>query len=121
MRVQLDLDSQTCDINTNIIIKYWDYFCKEEDLRPILYYKFSIDTITTKPVCCRKPQYRLYESKIIMSQIEALIQNYWIEECGVPWDSIFITILKPHQEHVTKIDYFICHTCLSNMKINYII
>ena len=28
LRIQLDRDSQTCDKNTNVIIKYWDCFSK---------------------------------------------------------------------------------------------
>ena len=69
LRVWPELDSQTCDRITNVIIKYWDLFCKEGAQRPILGYKFTIDNDTAKPVFCLKPKYGTYESKIIMSQI----------------------------------------------------
>ena len=61
LRVRPDLDSQTCAIVTNIIIKHWGCFCKEGHWRPILEYEFSIDTGTATSVFCHKPQYGPYE------------------------------------------------------------
>ena len=110
LRVRPHLDSQTRDIITNVIIKYWGCFCKEGDLQSILDYEFRIDTRTYKPFCCRKPQYGLNNSKIFMSQIEALIHNSWIEECGGLWGSSIVLVSMPHQEHITNIDnlYSVC-------------
>ena len=110
LHVRPERDSQKCGRVTNVIIKYWDWFYKEGDQQPILEYEFSIDTGTSKPVYCGKPQYRPYESKIVMSQIESLLQNEWIEECGGPWGISIVLAENPHQEHVTNIDdlYGVC-------------
>ena len=64
---------------TGIVKKYWDCFCKIGARRPILEYEFAIDTGTAKPVCCRKPRYRPYESKIMMKHLQALLKNDWVE------------------------------------------
>ena len=87
-------------IITGIVQKYWDCFCKEGAKRPILNYEFAIDTGNAKPVCCRKPRYGPYESKIMMEQIEALLKNDWIERCEGPWGSSIVLAAKPHQENV---------------------
>ena len=52
---------------TDIIKEYWDCFVKAA-MRTILQYEFGIDTGVSKPVCCRKPSYGPYESRIIMEQ-----------------------------------------------------
>ena len=80
--------------------------------------KFSIDTGTAKIVCCLKIQYGLYESKIIISQIETLPQNEFIEECGGPWRSSITLSAKPHKARVTNIDSFILHMCISYWNLN---
>ena len=54
---------------TGIVKKYWDCFCKRGARRPILNYEFAIDTCSSKPVCCRKPRYGPYKSKIIMQHV----------------------------------------------------
>ena len=78
----------------SIVNKYWDSFCKEGAKRTILGYEFPIDTGNTKSVCCRKPQYGPYESKIIMVQLKALLGNEWIECCRVPWGSSIVLALN---------------------------
>ena len=60
---------------TNLIKKYWDNFALAGCKRTILGYEFGIDTGNAKPVCCKKPTYGFYESKIIMDQIRELIKN----------------------------------------------
>ena len=107
MRVRPDLESQICDIITNVIIKYWYCFFKEGAWRPILDYNFIIDTGTVKPVCCCKYQYGPHEPKIITLKTESLILNGLIEECGGPWGIIIVLAENPHQENVTNIEYFI--------------
>ena len=57
-----------------IVKKYWDCFCKEGARRPIIDYEFTIDTGTSKPVCCRKPRYGPYESKIILELMKDLLK-----------------------------------------------
>ena len=118
LRVQPHLDSKRCAIVKKIIIKYWYFFFKEGAQRPLLEYKFSIDTCTSKPVFYRKPQYGPYESKIIMSQIEVLLQNKCIEECGGPWGRIIILAAKTRHEHITNIDYFKWRMCVSYWNLN---
>ena len=113
LSVRSYLDSQTRTRVTNFIINYWDRFFKYGARRPILVHEFSIDTRTAKPVCCHKPQYKPYELKIVMSQIEALLQNKCIEECGGPWGSSIILAAKPRQEHVYQYLQFLWRICIS--------
>ena len=112
------VDSATRAAVTNIIKKYWDCFVKNGAKRTIIGYEFGIDTSGAKPVCCRKPSYGPYESKIIMSQIEDLLGNKWIEECGGPWGSMIVLAQKPHQEHINNIEDFIWRMCVSYRKLN---
>ena len=44
-----------------VIIKYWDYFCKRGARRTILAYEFAIDTGVSSLVCCRRPTYNPHE------------------------------------------------------------
>ena len=81
----------------SIVKKYWDYFLKEGAKRTILGYKLSINTGNTKPVCCKKLQYRPYESKIIMEQVPELLKNIWKEKFEWPWGSSIILAAKTHQ------------------------
>ena len=53
-----------------------------------------------------------------MSQVEALIQNEWIEECGGPWGSIIVLAAKNHNVNVTNIENFIRRMCISYRKFN---
>ena len=53
-----------------------------------------------------------------MSQIESLLQNEWIEECGGPWGSSIVPAANPPQEHVANIDNFIWNMCVSYQKLN---
>ena len=101
-----------------IIKKYWDCFCAEGARRPILGYEFGIDTGDAKPVCCRKKQYGPYESGIIMTQINALLSNDWIYECGGPYGSLIVLAPKPHQEHIDNIEKFVWRMCVSYRQLN---
>ena len=88
----------------DIIKRYWDSFCTEGAKRPILGFKFAIDTGNAKPVSCGKKQYGPYESDIIMKQVQALLDNNeWIYECEGPWSSMIILATKPHQEVVATL------------------
>ena len=63
---------------TTIIKEYWDCFVKVGAARPILGYEFGIDTGGAKPVCCKKPSYGPYKSKVIITQVDQLLKNKWI-------------------------------------------
>jgi len=102
----------------NIIIKFWDSFCEEGARQTLLGYKFAVDTGDAKPVCCKKPNYGPYESKIIMKCIRALLGNDWIELCYGTWGSAIVLAAKPHQEHVVDIKDFIWRMCMSYRKLN---
>ena len=91
---------------------------KEGCKRPIIGYKFGIDTGTAKPVCCKKPTYGFYESKIIMEQIMELLKNGWIRLCWGPWGSLIVLAAKPHQESCCDISEFIWRMCVSYRKLN---
>ena len=112
------VDSDMRSKVTDIIKEYWDCFIKEGAKRPILGYEFGIDTGGAKPVCCRKPSYGPYESKIIMEQTAQLLENGWIERCGGPWGSMIVLAQKPHQEEVIKIEDFIWRMCISYRRLN---
>ena len=84
------IDEATKQQIITIVKKYWDCFVKEGAKRPILSYEFGIDTGGAKPVCCRKPSYGPYESKVIMEQISQLLSNNWITKCEGPWGSMVV-------------------------------
>ena len=102
----------------NLVIDYWDCFCKEGARRTIIGYEFAIDTGDSKPVCCKKPYYGPYESEIILEQIKALLANGWIEDCEGPWGSMIVLAPKPHQEACTDINKLIWRMCVSYRKLN---
>ena len=79
---------------------------------------FGTDTGELKPVCCKKCAYGLYESKIIMDQVQQLLSNGWAKRCKWPWGSLIVLAAKPHQEHVTNIKDFIWRMCVSYRKLN---
>ena len=83
--VDTTIDTYTHEAIMNIIKKYWDCFVKEGAQRLILRYEFGIDTGGAKPVCCRKPSYGPFESKVIMEQVSQLKSNNWIRRCGGAW------------------------------------
>ena len=102
-----------------IVTKYWDCFCKRGAQRTILDYEFAVDTGAAKPVCCKNPSYGHYESKIIMTQVEQLLDNDWITECKQgSWGSMIVLAPKPHQETVTDIQDFVWRMCVSYRKLN---
>ena len=47
-------------------------------------YELYIDTGNAKPVRYKKPQYRIYESDIIIEQLQALLKNVWTENVKDP-------------------------------------
>ena len=63
-------------------------------------------------------QYRPFKSKIIVEQVQALLNNVWMEKCGVPRGSITVLASKPHQEHILNIDDFIWRMCVYYRKLN---
>ena len=101
-----------------IIMRYWDCFCVKGARRPILDYEFSIDTGASPPVCCRRPAYGPHEKPIIMEQIDSLLANDWIEECGGVWGSMIVLAAKPHQEHIKDIKKFVWRMCVSYRGLN---
>ena len=67
------MDKETRAAVTSIITEFWDCFVKEGAKHTILGYEFEIDTHGFKLVCCQKPLYDPYESKVIMEQINQLV------------------------------------------------
>ena len=103
---------------TTIIKEYWDCFVKFGAARPILSYEFGIDTGGVKMVCFKKPSYGPYESKVIMIQVDQLLNNKWICQCGGPWGSMVVLAQKLHQEHINAIEDFVWHMCVSYHRLN---
>ena len=118
LRICKNVDNPTRNDITQIVQKYWDCFCKEFFRQKHLVYEFGIDTGDSKPVCCKKPAYVPYESKIIMDQFQQLLANGWAKRCKRQWGSLIVLAYKPHQEHVTNICDFIWRMCVSYRKLN---
>ena len=118
LRIGKSVDATTKDALIGLGTTYWDYFCEEGARRPIIGYEFAIDTGSSKPVCCKKPNYGPYESEIIMKQIVSLLKNDWIKECAGPWGSMIVLAAKPHQEDITDITKFIWRMCVSYRILN---
>ena len=101
-----------------LIQRHWDAFYEAGVIKCILGYEFTLDTGKSQPVCCPQPNYGPHESKIIMEQLDALLHNNWIKECGGPWGSMVVLAPKPHQEHVEDINEFVWRMCVSYRKLN---
>eukprot|EP00978_Attheya_sp_CCMP212_P026084 scaffold85103_cov48-Attheya_sp.AAC.3 len=112
------ISTTTCSRVLSVIQTYWDCFCEDGARRPILGYEFSIDTGGSPPVCCSKVRYRPHESKIIVKQLDALLHNKWIRECGGPWGSTIVLPPKPYQETINDIEAFVWRLCVSYHKLN---
>ena len=110
------VDPTTKDSLISLVTTYWDCFCEEGARRPIIGYEFAINTGSSKPVCCKKPNYVPYESEIIMKQIVSLLKNDWIEKCAGPWGSMIVLAENPHKENITDITKFIWRMCVSYQK-----
>ena len=118
LRFDDSIDDDTRGAIVDIIKKYWDCFVQDGAHRPILRYKFGIDTGGDKPMCYRKPSYGPHEPKIIMTQVGQLQNNNWIRKCGGPWGSMVVLVQKSHQEHITDINEFVWHMCVSYRRLN---
>ena len=70
-KVSAEIKQQVKDI----VVKFWDSFCKVEARKTIIGYEFAIDTGDSKPICCKQPNYGPYEAEIIMKQLKALLNN----------------------------------------------
>ena len=64
-----DINPKTKEAIKKVIKDFWDYFVAAGAKHTILGYEFGIDISGTKPVCCRKPLYGPYESKVILQQV----------------------------------------------------
>jgi hypothetical protein len=101
-----------------IIESHWDCFYSAGVRFPILHFEFAIDTGASPPVCCKKPHYGPHESKIIMEQINVLLDNGFIRPCLGPWGSSIVLAAKPHQEDIVNIEDFIWRLCISYRRLN---
>ena len=118
LKIGKSVDPTTKDSLISLVNTYWDCFCEEGARQPIIGYEFDIDTGSSKPVCCKKPNYGPYESEIIMKQIFSLLMNDWIEEFSGPWGSMIVLAAKPHEENITDITKFLWRMCVSYRKLN---
>ena len=84
MNIGKTVDDPTSKNIIQIIQKHWDCFCKEGARRIILVFEFGVDTGDSKPVCCKKPAYGPYESKIIMDQVQQILVYGWAKRCKGP-------------------------------------
>ena len=105
------------NIYYHYIKEYWDFFVKVGAARPILGYEFGIDTGDAKPVFCKKPSYEPYESKVIVTQVDQLLNNKWIRRCGGHLRSMVVLAQNPHQEHINAIEDFVWRMCVSYRRL----
>ena len=80
-----DVDSAIRHKIINIIQDNWDSFCERGVSRPMLDFKFCIDTGNSPPVCCRQLVYGFHESKIMNTLIAALEASDLIIDCKGAW------------------------------------
>jgi hypothetical protein len=116
--IPTDLEPELQTLLISTIHEFWDCFYEGGVVRPILGFDFRIDTGSSAPVCCRQPRYGIFESKIILDQVNTLLNNGWIEQCGGAWGSPLVLAPKPHQETITNIDDFVWRMCVSYRKLN---
>ena len=102
----------------HIVQKYWDCFYADGVKFPVLHFEFTVDTGTSKPVCCPQPRYGIFERVIMQEQLDTLIHNDWIEPASGPWGSMIVLAPKPHQDEVTNISDFVWRMCISYRKLN---
>ena len=84
MKIGKNVDDLSSNNIIQIIQKYWDCFIKEGAHWTILGYEFGINTGDSKRVCCKKPAYGSYESKIIMEKVQQILANGWAKQCKGP-------------------------------------
>ena len=75
LKFDKDISPRLKEAVTTVVKNYWDCFITAGAKRTILGYEFGIDTSGAKPVCCRKPSYGPYESKVILQQVHQLLMN----------------------------------------------
>ena len=107
----------TTQINS-IIQMYWDLFCAGEVFCTIRDYGFSLDTGGAPHICCRKLIYGPHEKPIIMKQVNYLLLNKWIRECGRSWDSMIVLAEKSHQEIIEDVKKIVWRICVSYRGLN---
>ena len=90
-------------IKSQISFEIFGIVIKECGKLTILGYEFGIDI---GDVCCRKPSYGPYESRIILNKIAQLLNNELVKSCEGPWGSMIDLAQKPHQESVVDIEGF---------------
>ena len=105
------IDQKYKDAIVLTIQKYWNSFCKEGARSNILDYELSINTGAFKPVFV-VDLHGPHERPIILEQIESLLDNDWIEECGGAWGSMIVLVAQPHQEHINDIKCYMEDVCI---------
>ena len=93
----------TAALKPNIIatIKYyWGVFCMDGLRQPIRGYTFQVDTGASMPSCCKPPQYRPQETKVMNKLIGKLADNDGIDDDNGPWGALVLLSAKPHQDAV---------------------
>ena len=96
---------------SDLIQANWDCFSERGTRRPIIGYKFWIDTGDSKHVCCSQPRYGVRESKVIVTQIEILFHNSHIMYCKKHYGARIILTTKLHQETVENVKDFSWRIC----------
>jgi hypothetical protein len=102
----------------SIIHDNWDCLYAEGISCPVLGFEFCINTGGAQPLCYKTPHNGIYEGHIMMAQIDALLHNAWIRNCGGPWGCKGILAAKPHQSNSTDIDDFIWRLCVNYRPLN---
>ena len=91
-----------------LIKKYWTVFDDRGTFTPIVDYECVIDTGTTAPIAIKKINYGTRETPIMRKCIAVLEKVGQIVQIhDGRWLFKALLAAKPHQEHVSEIEYFV--------------
>ena len=90
-----------------IIYDILDTFCERGVSRPMLDFKFCLDTDNPTPICYWQPVYGFHERRMMTAQIADLEANGLIIDGEGAWGSLLLLAAKPNKESFGDINTFV--------------
>jgi hypothetical protein len=112
-----DCPAQHRPIIEALIKEYWDVYCATGMENPIQGFEFTIDTGTSKPICCKVPRYGPHESRVMDRLVKMLESKGLVENDEGPYGAIIVLASKPNQGHIHW-SQFIFRLCISYRALN---
>jgi hypothetical protein len=113
------LNNHVCSLVYCLIQKYWSVFDDKRQFVPVKDYSCEIDTGTARPIAIKKIHYGPRKTPIMRKCIAALAKLGHIRQVhGGQWQFKALLATKPHQEHISNIDYFVWHFCVNYIPLN---